>query len=312
MSGAATGGLLAGVPDEDPEPPAASARPPPARSPSPASSPSGSGAAAMSSLISAMSNWVHSSPYCAHQVTPFSSSNTRSLRSPAVLTKKFSITRTVPSSRISNRSLPSRSKRATCSGPICSFTTLGASSVTRLPSKVRVDPSWALRTTAAFMSANYPRILACCANSHSHQRDACVSARSCRRTGLVPNDLADLSSVLFAAPVTVAARVYPCVSQGRKEPGPMRGRRLHSLEALLGLRGLSIRAAPIGQADHMVDGAQKLQAAVRGIESAACQRSVSCPLAAKEHRYDRLCRPWLTTQRAEAQEPAPRPFLQSL
>ncbi len=114
-----TGALLDGPSSLPPPEPRAIAAPPAAR-PMPARSAIGKGAAVVVELISAISNPDQVSPYCAHHVTSFPSSKTRSLRASPFVTKKFSMTTTEPSSRIRSRLFPSRSKRATSSGPICS------------------------------------------------------------------------------------------------------------------------------------------------------------------------------------------------
>ncbi len=153
-----TGALLEGPSSLPPPEPRAIAAPP-AANPMPARSAIGKGAAAAVELISAISKPVQVSPYCAHQLTSFPSSNTRSLRPSPVVAKKFSMTTTEPSSRMRRRLFPSRSKRATSSGPIWTCTTLGVSSRMRFPSKFREAPISALGNTTAFIFDAYLKML---------------------------------------------------------------------------------------------------------------------------------------------------------
>src|SRR3546814_595205 len=114
------GWLLSESPSPPPPPPAAAAAPPNPRSPSPAHNQGG-----MTAELSSISvKWkpAHSAGYCPHHNTPEPSSSTKSLRLPSLsLTKKFSTTTTLPSSRTIFRFTPSRSNVRTCSGAIFNF-----------------------------------------------------------------------------------------------------------------------------------------------------------------------------------------------
>ena len=97
---------------------------------------------AASCAISVKWNSLQGLVYWPHQATPCASSSTRSWRSPSSsTTKKFLIVTVRPSLSTSCRSLPTRSNRATCSGPIFSLTMPGLSSAMSPASTVVMLPS---------------------------------------------------------------------------------------------------------------------------------------------------------------------------
>jgi len=95
--------------------------------------PPASGATAAAGIFKSTSTKLNSDVeelYCVHHCTPSLSSRINSLREPSSSsTKKLAMTMVSPLISLTTKSLPDRSRPATCSGPICIFTMLGASTL---------------------------------------------------------------------------------------------------------------------------------------------------------------------------------------